>query len=36
MAYLNAEDTKAIRQELKAQFPEFKFNVKKQLKLRFF
>lgn len=31
MAYLNAEDTKAIRQELKAQFPEFKFNVKKQL-----
>jgi len=30
MAYINAEDVKAIRNELKATFPKFKFGVKKQ------
>ena len=29
MAYINAEDVKAIRNELKATFPKFKFGVKK-------
>ena len=30
MAFINAEDVKAIRNELKATFPKFKFGVKKQ------
>lgn len=29
MAYINKEDVKAIREELKATFPELKFGVKK-------
>jgi len=29
MAYINAEDVKAIRKELKAAFPKFKFGVRK-------
>ena len=29
MAYISAEDVKAIRQELKAQFPKWKFAVRK-------
>jgi hypothetical protein len=29
MAYINAEDVKAIRNELKAKYPEFKFGVRK-------
>lgn len=29
MAYISAEDVKAIRQELKAQFPRWKFSVRK-------
>ena len=29
MAYISAEDVKAIRNELKATFPKFKFGVKK-------
>lgn len=29
MAYINAQEVKAIRNELKAQFPEFKFGVRK-------
>ena len=30
MAFINAEDVKAIRNELKATFPKFKFGVRKQ------
>jgi len=30
MAYINAKDVQAIRQELKAAFPNFKFSVTKQ------
>jgi len=30
MAYINAEDVKAIRKELKEAFPKFKFGVRKQ------
>ena len=30
MAYINKEDVKAIRNELKAAFPKFKFGVRKQ------
>ena len=29
MAYINAEDVKAIRTELKAKYPKFKFGVRK-------
>ena len=29
MAYINAQDVKAIRDELKATFPDFKFGVRK-------
>jgi hypothetical protein len=29
MAYINAQEVKAIRNELKAQFPDFKFGVRK-------
>ena len=29
MAYITAEDVKAIRTELKAEFPKFKFSVRK-------
>lgn len=29
MAYISAEDVKAIREELKAQFPKWKFSVRK-------
>ena len=29
MAYINAQEVKAIRDELKAQFPKFKFGVRK-------
>jgi len=29
MAYISKEDVKAIRDELKATFPEFKFGVRK-------
>ena len=29
MAYITAEDVKAIRQELKAEFPKWKFSVRK-------
>lgn len=29
MAYISAQDVKAIREELKAQFPKFKFGVRK-------
>lgn len=29
MAYISTEDVKAIRQELKAQFPKWKFSVRK-------
>jgi len=29
MAYISAEDVKAIREELKAEFPKFKFGVRK-------
>ena len=30
MAFINAEDVKAIRNELKVTFPKFKFGVKKR------
>ena len=30
MAYINAEDVKAIRNELKTTFPKFKFGVRKR------
>jgi hypothetical protein len=29
MAYISAQDVKAIREELKAEFPKFKFGVRK-------